>query len=91
MGGAVDMGAARDGRRGVGFTSGPRTHETGKTIGGESDFKKRRLKVGKKVRKHASETDATIRAKSLRLTTQNVRTVDAGGDAVVSSRGTPLN
>ena len=91
MGGAVDMGAARDGRRGVGFTSGPRTHKTGKTIGGESDFKKRRLKVGKKVRKHASETDATIRAKSLRLTTQNVRTVDAGGDAVVSSRGTPLN
>ena len=62
--------------KGTGFTSGPKKHATGKTLGGGVEFEKRRLRVGKRVAKHASATDTTIRSKSIRLAAQNIHTVE---------------
>lgn len=91
-------------RKGTGFTSGPTKHRTGKTLGGGVEFAKKRLKVGKKVAKHASATDTTIRSKAIRLTAQNIRSVELDGGAqaretwtlaeecarAASKRGVPL-
>ena len=87
--------------KGTGFTSGPKKHETGKTLGGGVEFEKRRLRVGKRVAKHASATDTTIRSKSIRLAAQNIHTVEAvktgvgvsdaeASEKAASARGTPL-
>jgi pre-rRNA-processing protein IPI1 len=90
--------AAAKTRQGVGFTSGPTKHRTGKTLGGGVEFAKKRLKVGRKVAKHANETDSAVRSKRIRLAAQNLQSV--GGDAAnegtrdedaASARGTPLN
>lgn len=89
--GAKRRASASAPAKGVGFTSGPARHKTGKTIGGSVEFQKRRLKVGKKVQKHANETETTVRSKAIRLAAQNVRSnVEASTGGATSARGTPL-
>ena len=86
---ASAFGASSTARRGTGFTSGPAKHKTGRTLGGGVEFAKKRLKVGKTIAKRAENgTDTTIRAKTIRLTAQNVHTVVGGGaGAKDGSRG----
>ena len=95
---AASSAPATKPRRGVGFTSGPTKHRTGKTLGGGVEFAKKRLKVGRKVAKHANETDSAVRSKRIRLAAQNLQSAGAGtsgegtrDEDAASARGTPLN
>lgn len=98
--GAASAASGAKPAKGTGFTSGPAKHKTGKTLGGGVEFAKKRLKVGKKVAKHANATDTTIRSKSIRLAAQNIHTVEAkaavgvsdaeASEKATSKRGTPL-
>jgi hypothetical protein len=86
--GAMSASSAGRPSKGTGFTSGPKKHATGKTLGGGVEFEKRRLRVGKRVAKHASATDTTIRSKSIRLAAQNIHTVEGVKRGVgVSDKG----